>query len=163
MNKQGVVAGVIALVAVAAVLGGILFSTRHNKVELKGEILKVRSHQLDAEHTVVVLDVRLTNPSTQQFLVKDVDVFVDDASGAAKSADVFTDMDGVRVLEYYKVLGKKYNPSLIRRDKFNPGQSADRTMIVNVPMPDEAFAKRKRVRLVIHDADGPTTEVVEAR
>jgi hypothetical protein len=163
VNKQGLVAGLIALVAVAAVLGGILFSTRHNKVELKGEILKVRSHQLDGEHTVAVLDIRLTNPSTQQFMVKDVDVFVDDEQGAAKQADVFSDVDGARVLGYYKVLGNRYNPSLIRRDKFNPGQSADRTLMINVPMSDEQFAKRRRVRVIVHDADGPTTEVVEAR
>jgi hypothetical protein len=163
VNKQGLVAGLIALVAVAALLGGILFSTRHNKVELKGEILKVRSHQLDAEHTVAVLDLRLTNPSTQQFMVKDVEVYVDDPGGAAKEADVFSDIDGLRVLEYYKVLGKRYNPSLIRRDKFSAGQSADRTLMINVPMTDEQFAKRKRLRVVIHDADGPTTEVAEAR
>ncbi len=163
MNKQGLVAGLIALVAVAALVGGILFSTRHNKVELNGQILKVRSHQIDAEHTVVVLDLRIQNPSTQQFLVKNVEVFVDDAGGAAKQGDVFTDVDGQRVLEYYKVLGKRYNPSLIQRDKFNSGQSADRTLMASVPMTDQQFAARKRIRVVIHDSDGPTAEVVESR
>ena len=38
MNKQAAVAGSIAILLVAAVVGSILFSTRHNKVELKGNV-----------------------------------------------------------------------------------------------------------------------------
>jgi hypothetical protein len=163
VNKQGLTAGLIAVVAVVAVLGAILFSTRHNKIEVKGSVLKLRSHQLSADRTVVLMDVRLQNPSTQQFMVKEVEVYVDGADGKATQAEIFSDIDGQRVIDYYPVLGKKYNPSLIRRDKIAAGATADRTLLINVPMSDEQFGKRKRVRIVVHDADGPTSEFAEVR
>ena len=161
MSKQGLIAGLIAVVVVAAVVGGILLSTRKNRVELQGEFLKVRSHALDPEHTVALIDVRLTNPSTQQFLVKDLDVFVDDASGKPVKADVYSDVEIQRVVEYYPVLGKKYNQGLIRHDKINSGQSVDRTVSINIPLSDEQLARRKGIRIEIHDTDGPTIEVSE--
>lgn len=163
MNKQGLAAGLIAVAAVAAVLGVILFSTRHNKVEVKGQVLKARSHQLSPDRTVVLMDVRLENPSTQQFMVKQVEVYVDGADGKPVQADIFSDIDGQRVIDYYPVLGKKYNPSLIQRDKIPAGKSADRTLLINVPISDTQFAARKRLRIVVHDADGPTSEIAEVR
>ena len=96
-------------------------------------------------------------------MVKEVEVYIDGADGKATPAEIFSDIDGQRVIDYYPVLGKKYNPSLIRRDKIAAGASVDRTMLINVPMSDEQFARRKRLRIVVHDSDGPTSEIVEAR
>ncbi|MDZ4800395.1 MAG: hypothetical protein SGI92_19735 [Bryobacteraceae bacterium] len=163
MNKQGLTVGLIAVVAVVAAVGAILFSTRHNKVEVKGQVLKVRSHQLSADRTVVLMDVRLENPSTQQFMVKDVEVYVDGSDGKPTQADIFSDVDGQRVIDYYPVLGKKYNPSLIRRDKIASGKTVDRTLLINVPISDVQFAARKGLRIVVQDADGPKSEFSEAR
>src|SRR5688572_29828935 len=126
MNKQVVIIGVIALAVVSAVVGGILFSTRHNKVEVTADILKVRSHQIDANSTVVVVDFRVHNPSTQQFLVRDVEIFLDAEDGKSIPGDIFADVDAQRMLEYYKVLGPKHNKTLIRRERLDSGQSVDR-------------------------------------
>jgi len=154
-------AGLIAVVAVAAVVAGIMISTRKNHLELSGEVLKVRSRQLDPEHTIALIDVRVHNPSTQQFLVKDVDVFVDDASGKALPAELFTEIDIQRVVEYYPDLGKKYTQGLIVRDKINPNTTADRTVSISAPMTDAMFNSRKNIRIRVHDADGTTAEFSE--
>ena len=48
MNKQNAVVGLIAVLVVGAIVGGILFSTRHNRVELTGSVLKVRTYRSTA-------------------------------------------------------------------------------------------------------------------
>ena len=163
MNKQSVLIGAIALVIVAVAVSGILMSTRKNKVELTGEILKVRTHQMDPEHTIVLIDTRIHNPSTQQFVVREVEVFVEEADGKRTPAEIFAEADIKRVVDYYKTLGTKDNPGLLRRDKLNSGTTTDKTIAVSAPMTDERLSQRKALRIVVHDVDRKQTEIVETR
>ncbi|MBC8167899.1 MAG: hypothetical protein H7Y20_18780 [Bryobacteraceae bacterium] len=163
MNKQILAAGGIAVLIVGAAISGILFSTRNNRVDLSGEVLKVRSHQMDAEHTVTLVDMRIHNPSTQQFVVSEVEVFVEDADGKSAVAEIFAEPDAKRIAEYYPMLGGKDNPGLIRKTKIDSGKTTDYTIAVSAPMTDDRLAQRKRVRIVIHDVDGPVASILEKR
>jgi len=163
VNRQTLLIGGIAVLVVVAAISLVLVSTRKNRVELTGDILKVRTYQIDSEHTIALIDVRVRNPSTQQFMVKDVEVVADSADGKPVSADVFPESDIQRVLDYYPMLGKKYNPGLLLRDRIKSQETTDRTVSVSIPMTDEQLAKRKRIRMIVHDADGATTEVAERR
>ena len=163
MNKQSVIIGAIALGVVALAVSSILVTTRKNRVELTGEVLKVRTHQMDPEHTVVLIDTRIHNPSTQQFVVREVEVFVEEPDGKRTPADIFAEPDIKRVVDYYKTLGTKENPGLLRRDKINPGETVDKTIAVSAPMTDQRFGQRKALRIVVHDVDRKTTEIVETR
>jgi hypothetical protein len=150
MSTRTLVAAVAGIAVVAAVLSWILLSTRKNR-------------QLDPEHTVALIDFRVRNPSTQQFMVREVEVFIDEKDGKSTPADVFSETDIRRVIDYYTTLGKKYSPGLLRRDRINSGESTDRSTAVNAPMTDERFAARKALRIVVHDSDGARTEIVEKR
>jgi len=163
VNRQTLLIGGIAVLVVAVAIGLILVSTRKNRVELAGDILKVRTFQMDPEHTLALIDVRLHNPSTQQFMVRDVEVIADTADGKPVPAELFAESDVQRVLDYYPMLGKKYNPGLLRRDRINSQQTVDRTVSVSFPATDEQLARRKRIHLIVHDADGATTELTEHR
>lgn len=163
MNRQSILVGGIALVIVAAAVSTILVSTRRNRVELTGEVLKVRTHQMDSEHTIALIDMRVHNPSTQQFVVREVEVFVEEPDGKSTQADVFAEQDIRRVIDYYKMLGTKDNPGLLRRDKINAGTTTDRTLAISAPMTDERFGNRKGLRFTVHDVDGKTTELRETR
>jgi hypothetical protein len=163
MNRQAMVTGGIALLIVAAVVSGILLSTRHNRLELTGEVLKVRSHQVDPEHTIVLVDMRVTNPSAQQFVVRDVEAFIEESDGKSTPAELFAEADIQRALGYYRVLGQKYNPGLLRKDKINSGESTDRSIAFSAPMTDNRFASRKAIRIVVHDVDRKSTELREKR
>lgn len=163
MTRQSLTAGLIALALVAAAVGGILYSTRKNRVELRGEILKVRSHMIDPENTIAVVDFRVHNPSSQQFVVREIEVFVDTSDQKPVSADVFSEIDARRMFDYYKVLGAKYNATLLTRDKIEPGETLDRMIAVRFPGPDASLQERKALRLVIHDVDRAKSEVVERR
>jgi hypothetical protein len=163
MNRQSVIIGGIALLIVALGVSSILISTRKNRVELTGEILKVRTHQMDPEHTIALIDLRVNNPSTQQFVVRELEVFVEEPDGKSAPADLFAESDIRRVLDYYPMLGEKFTPGLLRRDRINPGETTDRSFAVSAPMTDERLAGRKGFRLVVHDVDGAVTEIMEKR
>jgi hypothetical protein len=163
MNRQSLIIGGIALLIVAAAVSTILITTRKNRVELTGEVLKVRTHQMDPEHTIALIDMRVRNPSTQQFVVRDVEVFVDEPDGKSTPTDLFAESDIKRVLAYYPMLGEKYTPGLLRRDAIASGETTDRSIAVSAPMRDIRLADRNRFRIVIHDVDGAVTEIVENR
>jgi len=161
LNRQNVVIGLFAVLLVGGVVGTILYSTRHNKVELTGSVLKVRTYQVDPENLVVFADIRISNPSTQQFIVHDVNVSMDDADGKRVEGENFPEPDAQRLFTYFPVLGKKYNPNLMIRQKINSNQTIDRMVSVRLPGTEAAFAKRKALRILVTDVDGAKTEIVE--
>jgi predicted short-subunit dehydrogenase-like oxidoreductase (DUF2520 family) len=161
VDSRHVVAGVIAVLIVGAVVGGILFSTRQNRVELTGSVLRVRSHAVDNENTIVLADIRVSNPSTQQFVVKEVQVLLEEHQGSPIPGDTFSETDAQRLFTYYPVLGKKYNPNLMIRQKINPGETMDRMISVRFSGSEDRVQKRKGLRIVVTDADGAKTEIVE--
>jgi hypothetical protein len=161
VRSSTIVAGVIGLAIVGALVGGGLYLTRNNRVELKGEVLKVRSAAIDNDNTIAVIDFRVTNPFNNQFVVKNIDVFLDTKDAKQVDSAIFAETDSRRMFDYYKVLGKKYNPTLLTRDKIEPGQSVDRMIAVRFTVPDAQVGNRKDVRLVIEDLDGQKCEIVE--
>ena len=161
MSKQTTIAAIIAMFVVAAVIGGILVSTRKNKVELNGSVLRVRSHSVDSENTIVFADIRVSNPSTQQFVVQEVEVFLESAEGERLTGDTFSETDAQRIFTFYPVLGKKHNPNLMIRQKVNPGESIDRMISVRFGANEDRVGKRKALRIVVTDVDGAKTEIAE--
>ena len=161
MNKQAVVAGSIAVLLVAVVVGSILYSTRHNKVELNGTLLRVRTHVIDADNTVVLADIRITNPSTQQFVVEDVQVLLVPRAGNRFPAICSPKPMRNGYSPIIRCSGKKYNPNLMIRQKINPGQTIDRMISVRFPGGEERVQKRKGLRIIVRDIAGAKTEIVE--
>lgn len=162
MNRQVAAAAAIALAVVGIAVALILYSTRNNAVRVTGEILKVRTHPADAETTLVAIDFRLHNPSTQQFMVREVKVFLDGGAEPLE-AEVASEVDARRLFDYYKALGPKYNQTLVRRDRIDSGQSLDRGLLVSFRAPEQTVSARKALRLVVHDVDRFQSEVVEKR
>lgn len=161
--KERFLAGAIAVLVVVVLVGTILFINRKNTVALDGSILKVRSQAVADGSTIAVIDFRLSNPSAVQFMIRDVSVKLEDRSGTSIDGDVFSDVEAKRMLNFYPILGEKYNPSLVRRDRLQPGQSVDRMLAVRFSASDEKIQERKALRLSITDADGQTVEIVEKR
>jgi hypothetical protein len=159
LNKQTIIAGAIGLAVVAAIIGSGLFATRKNRLELTGQILKVRSYQIADDNTVAALDFRISNPSTQTFQVKDVSVHLETADGKILDAGNFTEMEAASLFDYYKVLGVKYNPTLVVKEKIEPNETKDRMIAVKFEAPDSVIQKKKGIRIVITDVDGVETEI----
>lgn len=157
--KDKLVAALVAIALVAAIIGGVLYSTRRNRVELTGKILKVRTQSLDNESSAALIDLRLRNPSTQQFMVKNVEAKLLTADGRTVDGGVFSDVETQRLLDYYPVLGPKYNPVLIAHHRINSGEEVDRTLAIRFGTTEQAIIQRKNMLITVKDADGSSTEI----
>jgi hypothetical protein len=154
----------IGLAVVAIGIGITFYGTKGAHLDLQGKILKVRTLATDDKNSLLVLDFRVTNVATKQnFIVQDANVVITLADGKQVDADTVARTDVNRVLEYYKMLGPKYNETLIMRDKVAPGQTIDRMLAVTAPIPEGDVEKRKNLVLRLHDVDGPTSELTESR
>ncbi|MBI1899336.1 MAG: hypothetical protein HYZ57_15470 [Acidobacteria bacterium] len=163
MSRQSLVAGLIGLVVVGGIVAFVLSYTRKYHIEVKGEVLKVRTYAVEPGETVAIVDFRIANPSVLELKIRDVQVFLDTRDGKTIDSAVFSERDAQRLFTYYPVLGQKYNPTLILRDKIAPGQTLDRMIAVKFSVPEQEVAKRKTVRVVIEEVEGPKSTIEEKR
>ena len=89
MNRDSAVAFGVGLACIALVVGGIVFMQRGDRIELPGKILKVRTAPLDENSAVAVIDFRINNPSGVQFMVRTVQVKMDDNEGKSYLGFIF--------------------------------------------------------------------------
>ena len=160
-NKDNILYYLLGLVAAGLVAGALLYSARGAHVELKGSILKVRTHASDETNSIAFVDFRFVNPSNYQFMVRTVTVSVEDKQGNSTAGITVSEMDAKRIFDYYKELGPKFNDSLITRTRVNPKQTLDRMIAASFPIAQEKLEQRKRIKLVVEEVDGPVSEIVE--
>jgi hypothetical protein len=161
MNKPLLIALGIAVIVVAAVIGGVFYMQRGAHVELQGKILKVRTAPLDENNSVAVLDFRFTNVADYPFAVHDVTVALEDGSGNRVDGSVIAETDAQRLFEAIPLLGQKYNASLIVRDKIPGHASEDRMIAVSFKIPEAQLEKHRQVTIRVEEADGPVSEIKE--
>jgi hypothetical protein len=163
MNKSLLVALGIAVLVVAAVIGGVFFIQRGAHLELQGRILKVRTAPLDENSSVAVLDFRFTNIADYPFTVRNVTVAMEDSGGNRIEGTAIAETDAQRLFEAIPLLGQKYNASLIVRDVIPGRASEDRMIAVRFDIPEAQLEKRRQVTIQIEDVAGPvsTSEIKE--
>ena len=154
MNKQFLIfVGIgVAVIAVAIVL--VLSSTKGSHLELKGEILKIRTGALDEQNSAAVLDFRLENPSDIPFVVRDVSAKLEKLDGTTFEGMVVARADMNMLFQYNKFLGQRYNDALTIKDKIAPHSKLDRMVAVRFEVPDNQLEGAKAIHLEIQDMDG---------
>ncbi len=163
MNRSTLTAALIAILIVAAMVGTGLYWTRNSHLDLKGQILQVRSYSIDQGYTIAVIDLRITNPSDTQFVVKEAEITLDTRDGKTLEGSIFSELDARRLFEYYKVLGTKFNSTLIAKDKIESRQTLDKMFAVRFTGTDADIQNRKAIHVTIHDVDGAVSEIVDRR
>ena len=151
----------IGLAAVGAGIGLMFLSTQSGHLDLKGEILKVRVLALNPQASLVVADFRISNPSNVRFVVRTVEMRLDPLSGEAVDGAMFSKFDTENVFKYEKLLGPKYNASLITRDRIPGRKSEDRMIVARFEIPVAKLDARTNLKIRIEDVDGPVSELVE--
>jgi hypothetical protein len=159
MNTRIAIAAVIGLSIVAAAVIAILAGTRKHHLELVGGIQNVRMHSPEAESVIVFLDFRVTNPSTQQFVVRDLEVVLETEDGKTITGDNVAEVDAERLFKYFPALGQKFNPTLVVREKINSGQTVDRMISARLSATPAQFEARKSIVIRIEDVDGTIAEI----
>ncbi len=161
LSRQFVVTFSVGLVVILIAVAGILYMQRGAHVELKGSILKVRTLGMDDNSSLAVVDFRFANPSDYPFVVRTVDVTATGADGQEYTSTPVPEVDAKRIFEYYPVLGPKFNPSLITRDKIPARLTQDRMIVARFEIPQAKLDARKNLKVRVEDVDGPVSELSE--
>jgi len=152
----------LGLLVAAGIVGGALYLNRGAHVVLRGEIRKVRTHEIDDKSSVAILDFRFANPADYPLLVRTVQLFLEPPAGAPPiEGAVVADIDAKRLLEALPELGPKYNDSLKVRDRIAPKTSDDRMVAARFEVPVTELNRRHRFRLRVEDVDGAVSELFE--
>lgn len=160
-SKRLLIAFGVGVVAVVIAVAAVLYMQRGAHIELKGSILKVRTAAMDEYSSVAVVDFRFVNPANYPFVVRKVDVSIVAADGRTYEGSPVSEVDARRLFQYYKLLGQKYNDSLLMRDKVAPRTSEDRMIAARFEIPESLLAARKNLIIRIEDVDGPVSELAE--
>ena len=161
MQKTFLMAFGIGLAIIALAVGGIFLMQRGDRIELPGKILKVRTAPLDDDSSIAVIDFRITNPSNILLEVRTVTVEMEDNQGRSYLGQSVSEMDAVRLFEGLPVLGQKFNPTLIMRERIGSHGSADRMIAARFQAPMALLDARKRFVVRIEEVDGKTFEYTE--
>ena len=154
---------VVGLGVVAVGVAGVFYMQRGAHTELKGAVLKVRTQAMDENSAVAVVDFRFANPAKYPFVVRQVDVAIDDKDGKRIDGTAVSDLDARRLFEYYPQLGQKFNDTLMMRNKIPPGQSMDRMITARFELPEAELQNRKKLIVRIVDLDGAFSELEEGK
>ena len=161
LTKNILIASCIGLVCVAIADGFIVFVQRGAHLDLPGSVLKIRTAPLDENSTIVMIDFRVSNTSDYPAVVRTMRAYVEAKNGGRLEGVIISDVDSQRVFDGLPVLGKKFNPSLVLKDKI-PGRAAwDRMIGARFDLPEAQLQQRKRFIVSIEEVDGAIFEIAE--
>ena len=81
MSKQFLIFFGVGVVAIVIAVVAVLSTTKGSHLELKGQIMKIRTGALSDEDSIAVLDFRVENPSDVPFVVRQVEVSLEKPDG----------------------------------------------------------------------------------
>ena len=157
----------IGLAAVGSIVAVALYSNRGSRMEVSGEINKIRTYGIGERSSVAIVDFRVLNPADYPFMIRTVQVFVDGSGDQAPSVEgaIVADVDARRLFDALPELGPKYNDSLKVRDRLEPKSTNDRMIAARFDLPVADLERRARFRLRLEDIDsrGAASEIAEAK
>ena len=162
MSKQFLILFGVGILLVGGAVFGILSSNKGSHLELKGKILKTRTGALSDQDSILVLDLRLENPSDVPFVVRQVEVTIDKADGSTAPSAIISKMDIHQIFQFNRFLGDQYNDSLSMKDRVAPHSSVDRMVAARFDVPIKDLDSAKLLHLSIQDLDGPLFEISQS-
>ena len=161
MTNRFLAAFGIGIVCIAVAVAGILYMQRGAHLALPAKVLKVRTAPLDENSSVVVIDFRAGNSSDYPFVVRTVDVLMEDSAGTQYHGATAAETDAKRLFEGLPILGQKFNDTLIIKEKIAPHATIDRMVASRFEAPESKLASRKRFIVRVEEIDGKVFEISE--
>lgn len=150
----------IALAAVAAVAGVALWSNWDKHVEVVGSIAKARTAAASAEDSLIVLDLKLDNPSDLPFQIDEATLIVTPAAGDPLEGIIVAGNDTLRLFDAYPGLGARGNDPLRMRDIIGAHKAVERMLVFQFPgTPEDKLKSRKSMVLKIRERQGSVHEI----
>ena len=151
----------VGVVLVGAAVAWVFYAQRGAHLVLQGSVSKVRTVATDENSSVAIVDFRFVNVADYRWVIRKVDVSVTDAQGYTVPGSTVSEVDAVRLFEYFPLLGQKFNDSLVPRTRIQPRQSLDRMISARFEIPEAQLRSRKRLQIRVEDVDGAVSEIVE--
>ena len=85
----------------------------------------------------------------------------EDATGKQSEGITVPETDTERLFAGVPLLGQKYNPGLIAREKIAPHQTEDRMVAARLEVPESDLEHRKRLLIRVDEVDGASSEISE--
>ena len=146
----------MAVIAIAVVL--ILSSTKGSHLVINGKILKVRTGALSDNDSIAVMDLRMENPSNLAFVVRQVEVTLEENDGTMADGLVVAKGDLKQLFQFNRFLGDQYNDSLTIKDQIAPHATVDRMLAARFEVKKQDLEAAKAIHVSIQDMDGPLFE-----
>lgn len=158
MSKQFLVFFGVGVVVIVAAVFTILYTHKGAHLELKGEILKIRTGALSDRDSIAILDFRVENISDVPFVVRQVVVTADQPDGSTAESVMISKMDLHQLFQFNRFLGDQYNDSLSLKDTIPPHGKVDRMVAARFDLPHNVLESVKTIHLSVQDLDGPLFE-----
>lgn len=162
MNKGFGIAFAVGTVIAAAGIFGIFYAKQGVHPVTHGSVLKVRTHAIDDNNSIAVLEVRLKNESDVAMAVSDIEVNLDTKDGHKLSGAMLSGADAKSVFKYYPQLGERFNEPLISQDRVDPRQTVDRMLAMRFEAPENTIQERKKITVRVQDVNGQVSEFSRA-
>jgi hypothetical protein len=125
--------------------------------------MKVRTLATDESSSLAVVEYRIKNPADVPFVVRLCKLRMVKKDGASVDGEVTAELDLDRVLDYYKTMGPRFNPTIKTKDRIGGRQVIDRTVAASFPVSEAELQDRGKFVLEIVDVDGAVETVEEVR
>ena len=158
MSKRLLIFFGVGVVAVAIAVGLIVTGNQGAHLQLQGKILKVRTGTLGEGNSIAVMDFRVENPSDKPFVVRVVDIALEQKNGEMLDGITVSKADLKQLFQYNRYLGDQYNDGLGLQDTIAPHSMVDRMVAARFEVSNDDLEKAKAVHLSIQDVDGPLWE-----
>ncbi|HLI85083.1 MAG TPA: hypothetical protein VKV17_14275 [Bryobacteraceae bacterium] len=159
MRKPLLIAFGIAAVIVIVAIAAVFWAQKGAHMELRGQILKVRTAPLDENHSVAVVDFRFLNLADYEYEVRQVTVTVADKSGMTIEGMTIPEIDAQHLFAAIPLLGQKYNPSLIVRNRIPAHVTQDRMIAASFPVPEDQLDMRRGLTVRVQEHGGVISEI----
>jgi hypothetical protein len=159
MRKPLLLAFSLAVLIVIGFIAAVFWAQKGAHLELRGQVLKVRTAPLDENHSVAVVDFRFLNLADYTYEVRQVTVTVADKSGMTIEGMTIPEIDAQHLFEAIPLLGQKYNPSLIVRNRIPAHATEDRMIAASFPIPEDQLDVRRSITVRVQEEDGVISEI----
>jgi hypothetical protein len=158
-SKTLLLCALIGFGIVGALVGTGLFVSRDTHLVLEGQIQRVRASEVRAGASVVIADVKLTNPSGYPFMIKSADIEITAADGKILTGRFVPEVDAKPMFSVLPALGDKFNPTIAIRESIKPKSTVERMVATVFEHPIGVIESRKSLLIRFKDVDGPVSEL----
>ena len=144
---------VVPAIAVVLVIVGIIVLLVRSKPQGSGSLDNVVAAEIPGQNsTMVALTFTVRNNAEQILYVRSIEGKVK-TGGAESTGDAVSAIDFTRYFQIFPALKNGAQPALTPETKLQPGETAQRTVIVAFPVTLDAFNRRESISVVIQPYD----------